>query len=75
MTPPSETDRPAPSLAHRLRDGLLLVWMIGVMGLAYVLFDGPVVGSVVKRVEPLARAKAVLDVAFGQSPEPSESEE
>lgn len=75
MTPPCEADRPGPSFVHRLRDGLLLVWMIGVMALAYVLFDGPVVGSVVKRVEPLARAKTALDEAFGQAPGQGEPEE
>jgi hypothetical protein len=75
MTPPSNTSRPGRSLVLRLRDALLVTWMIGVMGLAYVLFEGPVVGSVVKRVEPLARAKVALDIFFGQDPAAAEPEE
>ena len=43
----------------------LLVWMLGVMMLSWVLFNGPVVSSIIKRVEFLRNLQEVLVGFFG----------
>ena len=43
----------------------LLVWMLGVMMLSWVLFDGPVVSSIIKRVEFLRNLQEVVVGFFG----------
>ena len=60
--PRSDGRRCSPS---RGGSAVLLVWMLGVMMLSWILFDGPVVSSIVKRVEFLRNLQEVLVGFFG----------
>ncbi|MCK5557241.1 MAG: hypothetical protein KAJ01_02615, partial [Candidatus Hydrogenedentes bacterium] len=53
---------PSPS---RVVSAALMVWMLGVMVLSWVLFDGPVVSSIVKRVEFFRNLREALAAFFG----------
>lgn len=44
---------------------LLGAWMIGVMLLGYLVHEGPVVGSIVKRVAVLRELRNALWTFFG----------
>ena len=61
-SPQPDGDRCSPS---RGASAVLLVWMSGVMMLSWVLFDGPVVSSIVKRVEFFRNLREAIATFFG----------
>ena len=63
----SESETPKPKLSRWASVPSVLAWgwMLGVMVLSWLLFGGPVLGSLAKRVAPLGDLRDAIAAFFG----------